>query len=135
MLSVRTTRPLGRVVLRMLRGVRRATPMSSTTFVAAIALFFHSCVKGRKLKKIRELVEVLVAMSKETQGISDLSASGGKTLFGMLPGELKALVAELGEKGYRATQIIEALYRQRVTDIAAMTALSAALREELGLRE
>jgi 23S rRNA (adenine2503-C2)-methyltransferase len=52
----------------------------------------------------------------------------------MLPGELKELVAELGEKGYRATQIAEALYRQRVTDVGAMTALSAPLREELGLR-
>jgi 23S rRNA (adenine2503-C2)-methyltransferase len=70
-------------------------------------------------------------MSKEIQGISN---SGTKALFGMLPGELKELVAELGEKGYRATQIAEALYRQRVTDIGAMTALSAALREELGLR-
>ena len=74
-------------------------------------------------------------MSKETQEISNSGAAGGKALFGMLPGELKELVAELGEKGYRATQIAEALYRQRVTDVASMTALSAALREELGLRE
>jgi 23S rRNA (adenine2503-C2)-methyltransferase len=70
-------------------------------------------------------------MSKEIQEISHSSA---KALFGMLPGELKELVAELGEKGYRATQIVEALYRQRVTDVGAMTALSAVLREELGLR-
>ena len=74
-------------------------------------------------------------MSKETQEISNSGAAGSKALFGMLPGELKELVAELGEKGYRATQIAEALYRQRVTDVASMTALSAALREELGLRE
>jgi 23S rRNA m2A2503 methyltransferase len=70
-------------------------------------------------------------MSKEIQEISN---SGARALFGMLPGELKELVAELGEKGYRATQIAEALYRQRVTDIGAMTALSATLREELVLR-
>jgi 23S rRNA (adenine2503-C2)-methyltransferase len=74
-------------------------------------------------------------MSKETQEISNSGAAGGKALFGMLPVELKELVAELGEKGYRASQIAEALYRQRVTDVASMTALSAALREELGLRE
>ncbi len=81
-----------------------------------------------------ELVEVSVAMSKEIQGITNSGAAGAKALFGMLPGELKELVADLGEKGYRATQIVEALYRQRVTDIGAMTALSGALREELGLR-
>jgi 23S rRNA (adenine2503-C2)-methyltransferase len=73
-------------------------------------------------------------MSKEIQGMPDSGAMGATALFGMLPGELKELVAELGEKGYRATQIAEALYRQRVTDVGAMTALSAPLREELGLR-
>ena len=73
-------------------------------------------------------------MSKETQEISDFDEKGTKALFGMLPEELKELVADLGEKGYRATQITEALYRQRVTDIGEMTALSSALREELGLR-
>src|SRR6516165_5148549 len=75
-----------------------------------------------------------MAMSKETQEISDFDEKGTMALFGMLPGELKELVADLGEKGYRATQIAEALYRQRVTDVGEMTALSAALREELGLR-
>lgn len=69
-------------------------------------------------------------MSKEKQEIP----ATRKALFGMLPGELKDLVAELGEKGYRATQLVEALYRQRVTDLGSMTALSGALREELGLR-
>jgi 23S rRNA (adenine2503-C2)-methyltransferase len=74
-------------------------------------------------------------MSKETQEITNSSGTAAKVLFGMLPGELKELVAELGEKGYRARQIAEALYHQRVTDIEEMTVLSAALREELGLRE
>jgi 23S rRNA (adenine2503-C2)-methyltransferase len=73
-------------------------------------------------------------MSKEIQGITDTDPAGAKALFGMLPGELHELMSELGEKGYRATQIAEALYRQRVMDVSAMTALSTALREELGLR-
>jgi 23S rRNA (adenine2503-C2)-methyltransferase len=73
-------------------------------------------------------------MSKEMQEISNPKKKPTKALFGMLPEELKALVADLGEKGYRATQIAEALYRQRVTDIGAMTALSGSLREELGLQ-
>lgn len=75
-----------------------------------------------------------MAMSKEMQEISNPGEKATRALFGMLPEELKELVAELGEKGYRAAQIAEALYRQRVTDVSAMTALSATLREELGLR-
>jgi len=73
-------------------------------------------------------------MSKEMQEISNPEEKDTKALFGMLPGELTELVAELGEKGYRATQIAEAIYRQRVTNVGAMTALSATFRQELGLR-
>jgi 23S rRNA (adenine2503-C2)-methyltransferase len=57
--------------------------------------------------------------------------SGGKALFGMLPDELKALMEGLGQKGYRATQVVEALYRQRVTGMEEMTVLPTALREEM----
>jgi 23S rRNA (adenine2503-C2)-methyltransferase len=57
--------------------------------------------------------------------------SGGKALFGMLPEELKALMEGLGQKGYRATQVAEALYRQRVTGMEEMTVLPTALREEM----
>jgi 23S rRNA (adenine2503-C2)-methyltransferase len=54
-----------------------------------------------------------------------------KALFGMSLDELKALMASLGQKGYRATQIAEALYRQRVTSLDEITVLPAALRSEL----
>jgi 23S rRNA (adenine2503-C2)-methyltransferase len=73
-------------------------------------------------------------MLKEMQEISDPTRKPTKALFGMLPHELRELVADLGQKGYRATQIAEALYRQRVTHIGAMTALSGALRDELELQ-
>ena len=54
-----------------------------------------------------------------------------KALFGLLPGELKLVMEEFGEKGYRARQIEEAIYRQIVTGINAITVLPGRLREAL----
>ena len=54
-----------------------------------------------------------------------------KALFGMLPVELKLLVESLGQKPYRAAQISEALYRQRVISFEEITVLPTSLREEL----
>ncbi len=62
--------------------------------------------------------------------INDINISK-KALFGLAPEELRALFADHGQKGYRATQTVEALYRQRVTSLDAVTTLPAALREEL----
>ncbi|HEY2039034.1 MAG TPA: 23S rRNA (adenine(2503)-C(2))-methyltransferase RlmN [Edaphobacter sp.] len=57
--------------------------------------------------------------------------SDKKALFGLLPTELKALMEELGQKGYRARQIEEAIYRQRVTSVDEIMVLPGELREEL----
>jgi 23S rRNA (adenine2503-C2)-methyltransferase len=46
--------------------------------------------------------------------------------------ELTELVAGLGQKPYRARQIWDALYKQRVASLEAMTTLPTVLREELG---
>jgi len=54
-----------------------------------------------------------------------------KALFGLLPAELKALMESHGQKGYRAAQIVEALYRQRVSSLDEITVLPSALRDEL----
>jgi 23S rRNA (adenine2503-C2)-methyltransferase len=54
-----------------------------------------------------------------------------RTLFGMDLGELTELMAGLGQKPYRARQVWEALYKQRVASVEGMTTLSAALRAEL----
>ncbi len=54
-----------------------------------------------------------------------------RALFGMDLTELTGLMAALGQKPYRARQVWEALYRQRVASVDAMTTLSAALRAEL----
>ena len=59
----------------------------------------------------------------------------GKTtrrpLFGQSLAELTALITGLGHKPFRARQIYDALYRQRVEEIAAITALPADLRTAL----
>jgi 23S rRNA (adenine2503-C2)-methyltransferase len=49
----------------------------------------------------------------------------------MLPDEVKSLMESLGQKGYRSSQIVEAIYRQRVTEIDEITVLPIGLREEL----
>jgi len=47
----------------------------------------------------------------------------GKALFGLNLDQLGATVAGMGEKPYRARQVFEALYKQRVTSIEDMTTL------------
>jgi 23S rRNA (adenine2503-C2)-methyltransferase len=54
-----------------------------------------------------------------------------KALFGMELAELVALMQTLGEKPYRARQVFEALYKQRVASVEDMTTLSQALRTRL----
>ena len=52
-------------------------------------------------------------------------------LFGLGLAELTALMAAWGEKPYRAKQVWEALYKQRVSSVEEMTTLSKELRERL----
>jgi 23S rRNA (adenine2503-C2)-methyltransferase len=54
-----------------------------------------------------------------------------RALFGMGMEELTELLAGLGQKPYRARQVGEALYKQRVSSLDEMTTLPLALREEL----
>jgi 23S rRNA (adenine2503-C2)-methyltransferase len=54
-----------------------------------------------------------------------------RALFGMGLGELTELMAGLGQKPYRARQVWDALYKQRVGSVEAMSTLPVALREEL----
>jgi 23S rRNA (adenine2503-C2)-methyltransferase len=48
--------------------------------------------------------------------------------------DLEGFFAEMGEKAFRATQIMKWIYHEGVTDFAAMTNLSKALRERLAER-
>ena len=55
-----------------------------------------------------------------------------RALFGMDLAELTELMAGLGQKPYRARQVFEALYKQRVGSVEEMTTLAASLRVSLG---
>jgi 23S rRNA (adenine2503-C2)-methyltransferase len=54
-----------------------------------------------------------------------------RALFGMGLGELTELMAGLGQKPYRARQVWEGLYKQRVSSLDEVTTLPTVLREEL----
>jgi 23S rRNA (adenine2503-C2)-methyltransferase len=60
-----------------------------------------------------------------------LSVETGRALFGLDIGKLKELFATLGEKPYRAKQLGEALYKQRVESLDEVTTLPLILREKL----
>ncbi len=53
------------------------------------------------------------------------------TLLGLDAKELAAIVSEAGEPGYRAKQIMDAVYRQRVRTLEEMSTLPRELREKL----
>lgn len=55
-------------------------------------------------------------------------------LLGMSQRELETLFADLGEKPFRARQLLQWMYQRGVTDFDAMTDLSKALRERLAER-
>lgn len=63
--------------------------------------------------------------------IKDVGLEAPEALFGTLPEELKVLMEGLGQKPYRAAQLANALYSQRVTDLDQITVFPAALREQL----
>ncbi len=54
-----------------------------------------------------------------------------RPLFGTTVAELRALVTGLGLPAYRATQLGDGLYRQRVASVEEITALPRAVRERL----
>jgi len=74
-------------------------------------------------------------MSKEINSIIDpISAatpSVPKPLFGLSLPELTTLMEQFGQKPYRAAQLHQALYRQRVASLDDITTLPQPLRESL----
>ena len=59
------------------------------------------------------------------------AASAGRGLFGLDAEALAARMVEVGEPAWRSRQLAEALYRQRVTEMDAITTLPKALRQRL----
>jgi len=58
-------------------------------------------------------------------------AAGKANLLDLDRRDLEAFFVALGEKPFRATQVMKWIYHERITDFAAMTNLSKALRERL----
>ncbi|HEY5329605.1 MAG TPA: 23S rRNA (adenine(2503)-C(2))-methyltransferase RlmN [Acidobacteriaceae bacterium] len=54
-----------------------------------------------------------------------------RALFGLALPELIAVMAALGQKAYRARQVFDALYKQRVASLDEVTTLPIALREQM----
>lgn len=54
-----------------------------------------------------------------------------RPLFGLDAGSLTAVMVEMGEPAWRGQQLVEALYRQRVSSLEEVTTLPKGLRERL----
>jgi 23S rRNA (adenine2503-C2)-methyltransferase len=63
--------------------------------------------------------------------MGDTTQCDAKLLFGMMPEELRAVVVGLGLPKYRAAQLADALYKQRVPSLDEITTLPAELRQRL----
>jgi 23S rRNA (adenine2503-C2)-methyltransferase len=68
-------------------------------------------------------------VNQTTVAVESLPTS--KPLFGMSLSELTNLMERLGQKPYRASQLHQALYRQRITSLDEATTLSQTLRDTL----
>lgn len=69
-------------------------------------------------------------MLNKTNNVAE-AAPQPKPLFGQSLDALTHLMADLGQRPYRANQLIGAVYRQRVTALDEITTLSTTLRESL----
>ncbi len=59
------------------------------------------------------------------------AGSPSRALFGLTPAELRALLEELGQPGYRGAQLATALYKQRAVSLDEVTTLPRAVRDAL----
>ena len=75
-------------------------------------------------------------LKQESSQLIRLDAAQGqhspRPLFGLDAAALYSVMAETGEPAYRGGQLAEAIYRQRVSDVNAISTLSLDLRERLG---
>jgi len=70
-------------------------------------------------------------MSELANGPVTLPETGKVNLLDLSRRDLEAFFVALGEKPFRAAQVMKWIYHERVTDFPAMTNLSKALRERL----
>jgi 23S rRNA (adenine2503-C2)-methyltransferase len=69
--------------------------------------------------------------SAGTESVQTPAPSTVQPLFGLSFEELSALIARFGEQNFRASQLAQALYRDWIADLDAITTLPLALREKL----
>jgi len=69
--------------------------------------------------------------SLQKEFLSKMAGSTTSSLLGMDREELTALVSEAGEPGYRAKQIMQAVYRERVETLAEISTLPEEFRDQL----
>jgi 23S rRNA (adenine2503-C2)-methyltransferase len=75
-----------------------------------------------------------MTMDAEKSGLGEAglqAAPGSRALFGMAAEELRAVVEGLGLPKYRAVQLGDALYKQRVGELEEVTTLPLEVRERL----
>jgi len=70
-------------------------------------------------------------MFNKTKEIDKTSTAQPKPLFGATLDELTSLMEELNQPAYRATQLCEALYRQRVVSLDQITVFPTSLRQAM----
>ncbi len=91
--------------------------------------------QGARILRLMALAaqnDVFGAAAGDFAGVASSPAvSCGRALFGMNPVELRELLGGLGERPFRAVQLGQALYKQRVGSLDGVTTLSAELREKL----
>jgi 23S rRNA (adenine2503-C2)-methyltransferase len=80
-----------------------------------------------KVAGTESISELLVGQAGADAGAKVVS----RALFGQTREELTALLAGFGQKGYRALQLRDALYKQRVSSLGEVTTFPAELREKL----
>jgi 23S rRNA (adenine2503-C2)-methyltransferase len=69
--------------------------------------------------------------SSQLVPINDSGRQSSKCLFGLDADALAACMVEAGEPAWRGRQLAEALYRQRIAELDAITTLPKALRQRL----
>ena len=73
----------------------------------------------------------LVRIGPENEGSRLPEKESRRPLFGLDAAELASVMVEAGEPAFRGKQLAEALYRQRVAGLDAITTLSKSLRQRL----
>ena len=93
-------------------------------------------LRRRHCKGTKKYTMLSQAVKKRSEqlvrwGTGDLAGAHQKPLFGLDAAELAARMVEAGETPWRGRQLAEALYRQRIGELEAITTLPTLLRLRL----